>query len=274
MNNASAAHTPVALRVGHAMPIFGGVTVQTMSADFGTSATMLPFTGTKTYDFYSPPLSNGINLTIENKGGGLIFMTNSGTTAAADFTVTGRMQYYDYDPATGANVLIVDTGTSGSKKITNAKLSNWSMSNVLLPCNITVPAGHMIHVAMTITLVSGNPAGLGSVVVNGIEGKSSAAFISQQADFIDWSAYWSTSYAYGTAAVIYSIAVQPDGTLLISCAGAPSTSYSLQASETFQPAQWNTIATTTSDSNGLFSYIDTEGPEYDCCYYRAFTTVP
>jgi hypothetical protein len=144
--------------------IHNGVTSQTVETAFGTNVLALAFTGTTTCDFYSPPLSTNANLVPSDKGGGMIYMQNTGASVTDDFSVSGQMQYFDYDPATGTQTLIVDTTASPPKNVNHGQIVNWAIPNALLPANATIPAGHMIHIAMTIALVSGSPGNFGQVL--------------------------------------------------------------------------------------------------------------
>ncbi len=271
--NSSATQTWLAFRCGCAMPLHCGVTVQTLNTNFGTNLAALAFSGTTTYDFYSPPLSQAVNLTSTDKGGGVVVMRNNGTTGGSDFSVTGRMAYFDYDPGTGLEVLIADTGASPAKDVNHTQLVNWDLPNVTLPSNITIPAGHMLHLAMTITLVSGNPGNLGQVIYNGDSGTSTTALFPQgRSTVLNWG--FDTSVVIGTAAKIVSIAAQPDGTMLISCAGQAATAYSIQGTPSLQSPAWTTFSGTISDANGLFSFVDANAAGHSTCFYRAVTVVP
>src|SRR5258706_13763427 len=137
--NVLAGPTSLPLRSESGTCIYHGGTTQTIETTFGTNQAALPFTGTTTYDFYSPPLAAPTSLTTADRGAGLIFMDNTSSTTANDFTVTGRMQYFDYDPATGADVLIVDTTESTSADVKHHKTVNWALPKVYLPANRTVP---------------------------------------------------------------------------------------------------------------------------------------
>src|SRR6266566_1366887 len=88
--------------------IYEASTSQTIETTYGANLTSLVFSGTTTYDYYSPPLAVPTALTTLDKGGGKIFMENISPSHANDFQVTGQMQFYDYDPATGTQTLIVD----------------------------------------------------------------------------------------------------------------------------------------------------------------------
>ena len=122
---APAAESWLAFRAGCAMPIHGGATVQTLSTNFGTNATGLPFTGTTTYDFYSAPLGRPLSLTRAAIGGGVVCMRNTGRTGSSDFFVTGSMAYFDYDPNTGINTPLADTGASRKHLVRHVGLVNW-----------------------------------------------------------------------------------------------------------------------------------------------------
>jgi hypothetical protein len=273
VQNSSASQTWVALRSGSAMPIYGGITVQTLATTFGTNSATMPFTGTSNYDYYSPPLSNAITLLSSDKGGGMIYMQNNGTTGASDFSVNGRMKYYDYDPKTGINILIADTGVSGTKNVNHSQIVNWGIPNVTLPPSVTIPAGHMVHVALIITLVSGNPGNVGQVIYNGPNQQCTSAFFPQNRSVVlNWG--FNPSIVYGAAATILSITHRPGGTMLVSCAGKAATTYSLQGSPTFASPTWTSLATTNSDSNGLFSFVDQHATNCSTCFYRTVSAAP
>jgi len=255
------------------MPIHGGITVQTLSTNFGTNLTAAPFSGTTTYDFYSPPLGEAVSLQASDKGGGIIYLRNTGTTGAADFTVTGRMRYFDYDPATGVDVVIVDTGESSKKNVNYGQTVPCDVPNVLLPSNITIPAGHMIHLAMTISVVSGNPGNWGRVIYNGDSASTTVAWLPKfRSVVLKWS--FDPSVMNGVPPTIISLTHQPDGAMAVLCGGTPGATYSIQASPSMQPPVWTTIAGATADSNGLFSYDDDDAGSYPSCFYRIVAAAP
>src|SRR5690242_15784458 len=97
-NRVGAAVTLLPLRYEiNGVYIHSGVTSQTIENAYGTNTLGLPFTGTSTYDFYSPPLTAAVSLTTGDKGAGTFFMQNSGPSSTDNFKVTGRMKYYDYN---------------------------------------------------------------------------------------------------------------------------------------------------------------------------------
>ena len=241
----------------------GGLTSQTIEASFGTNVTGLAYTGTATYDFYSPPLTNSVSLAPSDKGGGMIFMSNSGTSSANDIAITGQMQYFDYDPATGTQTLIVDTTASPPKDCNHGQTVNWAIPNALLPANDTIPAGHLIHVAMTIGLVSGNPGNGVQVLINGPSGNSTAAYFPQNRSVVlDWP-------LGPLAPSILGIVSMPDPAVQLTCVGTPGKSYVVQATTNLTaPGSWLTISTNTAGTNGLFQFIDNDSTNYSCRFYR------
>src|SRR5215469_15076337 len=102
--NARAEQTPFALRAERGTCVYNGVTTQTIERTFGTNIATLPFAGTTTYDFYSPPTLNCVTLKSQNHAWGTVAMANTGNSKDNDFTVTGRMVFYDYDSASGTEV--------------------------------------------------------------------------------------------------------------------------------------------------------------------------
>lgn len=267
----SATQTWLALRTGSVMPIYGGYTVQTISTNYGTNALVLPFSGTNaSYDFYSPPLSQAVALTTTDKGGGIVYMQNTGTKTSNNFAVTGEMHYYDYNPNTGVDVSIVDTGTSSFKNVNAGQTVNWSIPNVSIPANYTIPVGHMIHVRLTIALYTGNAGNWGFVVYNGPDKAATSSYFPQNRSMpVAWQ--FNSSVVYGTAAKMLCLTPQAGGKMCVSCAGTASATYWIQATTNLQSAVWTTIGSTNSDSNGLFSFVDQHAGNYSSCFYRAVT---
>src|SRR5579859_4885528 len=76
---ANAASTPLPLRYQpNGVYLYGGgLAGHMIENSFGTDRRALAFTGTSTYDFYSPPLLTGVTLTTSEKAGGTIVMSNS-----------------------------------------------------------------------------------------------------------------------------------------------------------------------------------------------------
>jgi hypothetical protein len=234
---------------------------QTVEPTPGTNSLSLPFSGTVTYDFFSPPLTSSISLTTAAKGGGVIYMRNTSSTTANDFGVSGRMQYFDYDPTTGIDTLIVDTGPSGQKNVNHGQTVNWAIPNALLPVARTVPAGHLVHVAVTIGLLSGNPGAFGSLVYNASSG-TQALFPQNQ----------TIGFPFGplTPPAPPSIVGSPvpGGGFNITLTGAPGASYAIQATTNLSNPVWVTLVTTNANSSGLVLFKDPDAPIYPCRFYR------
>ncbi len=240
--------TSLALRTEPQGSLFNGS--QAVETVFGSSLAGLPFSGTTTYHFYSPPMSEALPLTTGAKGGGVIFMKNTAGSGANDFSVHGRMQYLEYDPATGADSLIVDTDVNHGQTV------NWAIPNQNLPANKTIPTGHLLHIAVTITLASGNPRAFGQLLYNGPSGGSTVALFPQNAS-LTW-----------TFRSLVSLARQSDSTMRLSCSGTPAETYVIQATTNLAAPIWITLATKTADATGFCSYIDTDSTNHPCRFYR------
>jgi hypothetical protein len=255
-----AAPRELPLRWEQSTCIYEASTSQTIETNYGTSIAGLTFSQTTTYDFYSPPLAVPTALTTANKGGGKIFMKNLSPSHANDFRVTGQMRFYDYDPANGTETLIVDTGASTTQNVNAGQNFNWALPNVLLTSNKTVPAGHLLHVALTLALVSGDPAGFGQLIYNGPRATSSAAFLSE-----DNGASWTFSAPVSQIACIQMLG---DGCTKITCTGFPNQSYIVQATTSLSAPSWVTIGTNASGSDGLFHFVDMDAPNFPARFYR------
>jgi hypothetical protein len=264
-----AAPRELALRSETATSIYAGSASQTIETTYGTNLASLTFSGTATYDFYSPPLALPTALTTLDKGGGKIFMQNVSSSHANDFQVTGEMQFFDYDPANGTQTLIVDTGASPPKDVNAGQVVNWALPNVLLSSNKTVPTGHRLHVAVRLALVSGNPAGFGQLLYNGTRAVTSVAFLSED-NAASWTFGALVSSSQTTTSTT-SIKMLVDGSAQITCAGSPNQSYLVQATTSLSSPSWTTIATNTTGADGLFVFVDTDAPNFPARFYRAST---
>src|SRR6266403_354083 len=127
-SNALGASTSLPLRSeGQGTGLQTGVTTQTVESSFGASLMALNFSNTTTYDFYSPSLSVAASLAGDDKAGGKLFVKNTGTDPANDFKVSGRIRFYDYDPAQGTETLIADTTDSGHKDVHHGQTEKLSL---------------------------------------------------------------------------------------------------------------------------------------------------
>lgn len=253
------AATPLALKCGA-----GTCTVRMVSDTFGTELTGLPFSGTTTYNFYSPPFATAISLTTSGKGGGVIYMRNNSTTVANDFSVSGRMQYYDYDPSSGASTLIVDTTASPHKDVNHGQTVNWAIPNALLPASVVLPAGHLLRVAVMVALLAGDPGGYGELLYNGPSGSTTIALFPQNAT-LTWS------FAPPMPAPQASATPATGGSMSVSFSGVPGLTYTVQATTNLSNPAWIIIGSAQASPNGLMSFVDADAKSYPCRFYRVFS---
>lgn len=268
--HALAVQTWLALRDEAPMAMHSGLTAQIVDRTFGTNVETLPFSGTTTYDFYSPSVTSSVSLVPSDKGGGMIYMINTSTTNANDFSVTGEMKFYDYNPGAGTETLIVDTTASPPKDVNHAQKVNWAIPNALLPTAYTIPAGHMIHIAMTIALVSGNPGGFGQVEynsdANGPSTPTTSGFLPQNRSTV-------LAWPFDTAPLPSALSIYPqaNGQMVVGVYGAAQTAFSIQATTNLTTPTWVTLVSTNTDVNGLYNYVDQDAKNYPCRFYRSFT---
>jgi hypothetical protein len=259
--------TDLPLRQEAGTAIYHANTSQTIESTYGTNLGTLSFSQTTTYDFYSPPLAAAMPLAAADKGGGKIFMRNVSLSTANDFSVSGRMRFYDYDPATGTEALIVDTGSSPHDVHANQTV-NWPMPNPTIGSARTVSIGHLLHVAVIVTLVSGSPAGFGQFLYNGALGTSTVAYLPQELSK-PWS--FATPTLYVASQTTNSVQMLSDGCSKITCAGAPNQTYLVQATASLSSPAWTTIATNTTGPDGLFVFVDADAPNFPARFYRTST---
>lgn len=273
---ARATQTWLACRSEPGSSVSAGVATQTLETQWGSSLTNLPFSGTNTYDFYSPPLTQAVALVTSDKAGGVVYMQNTGTTTANDFSVSGQMQFFDYNPSTGTQTLLADTTASPAKDVNHGQTVNWALPNALLVGNVTIPSGHLVHMALTITLVSGNPGRFGSVRYNGPAGPSTAgAFPQNRSQVLDWpfSSLNSGSSNSGTSLpqTILSIVAQLDGSMKLTCGGIWTSNYVLQATTSLDAPAWSALSTNAVGNDGTFTYIDARATNFPHRFYRTVT---
>jgi hypothetical protein len=262
-----AAPRPLPLRWQPGVALYQGSASHTLETSYGTNLLTLPFSGTVTYDFYSPPLAGSTALTKLDQGGGQVFMQNVSSSTANNFKMTAAIRFYDYNPQTGGEILIVDTGASPGKDINAGQAVNWGLPPVILQKNITVPAGHLLHAAVTLALVSGNPAGFGQFLYNGPSTNSSVAYLSE-----DTAASWSfASVPSFQPGQTNSIQMLPNGSAQLTCAGYPNQTYLVQATPNLTSPSWTTIGSNTAGLDGLFVFIDVDAPLFPVRFYRTST---
>jgi hypothetical protein len=198
--SAMANQTYLPLRSEAGTCLYQASTTQTVEAGFGSALVRLPFTGTKTYHFYSPPLTTPANLATTDRASGQVFMENNSSSSANDFSATGQMDYYDYDPATGNENLIVSTGSSSPLSIPRSSTKNWALPKVNLLNDKTIAAGHLLHLALTVVVTSGTP-GSANLLVNGAVNASTTGLLPQNNNLVTWNFSGLTSAPDATISV-------------------------------------------------------------------------
>jgi hypothetical protein len=171
--NLSAAATSLPLRYENPGACTGsGITHLTIERVYGSGIAGLPFYGSTNYDFYSQPMTAGPTLNTSDKGAGQLWMGNGNSTT--DFKVTVRFVFYDHDPASGKETQIVDSGVTGSTAVKHmqAVQINTPLGNLSAP--FTPVAGHLLHVKVAVTLVSGTMTN-GWVLLNTASGTPGAS---------------------------------------------------------------------------------------------------
>jgi hypothetical protein len=249
--------------------IHNATTPLAVGTAYGTNLLGLAFTGTTTYDFYSMPLRASVSLLTSDEAQGTIYMQNTNLTSANDFQVTGEMRYYDYNPVTGTDTLIVDTGASATANVQHGKSTYWKMKMTLVPADYTIPAGDLLHVAVTITLNSGNPGAGAQMLYNGPSGTSTFADINYAASVNGFALAWPFGFSPVASWPFVSINYSPDPTVEISCYGTPGSNYLIQATTTLGNASsWGTIGSCVAATNGFLTYIDNDVTNYPSRFYR------
>jgi hypothetical protein len=254
---------PLYLRLESGTCIYHASTCQTVETTAGTSNATLAFSGTTTYNFYSPPLATPMPLTTADTVSGTVWMKNAAPTAANNFAVTAKFQYLDYNPNTGTESLIVGTPNSVPQTLNSGDTEHWLMEVAALPSAVTVPAGHLLHIAVTVTLVSGNPGGYGQLLYNGPSGHTSIGQLANSS-----SPAWSFGAPVTCQPNMVSIQMMPDKCAQLGCLGMPNQSYLIQATSDLKSGVWTTIATNTSAADGCYSHIDEDATNYPCRFYR------
>jgi hypothetical protein len=237
-------------------------TPQMVESTAGTVSMTLPFTGTTNYDFFSAPLTSSISLTTADKGGGIISLRNTAPVGAFDFSVKGQMRYFDYNPATGVETLILDTGVSPQKNINHGQTVNWPMPNEPLSAAKTVSAGHLLHVSVTVILTAGYPWTFGSLVYNVSTG-TQGQLPQNRVIALPFGPLRPVSPASisGSAA--------PSGGFSIILSGVAGASYTIQATTNLNNPVWASLVTTNTGTNGLVVFKDVDASKYPCRFYRS-----
>ncbi len=125
----------------------------------------------------------------------------------------------------------------------------------------------MIHIAMTIELISGNPGEVGRVLYNGTSGASTAGDFPQNRSVkLNWPLV-SGAIPPPPKAVISLLS---DGTAQISSSGGTAGgTYLIQAATNLSlAASWITIGTNVVGTNGGSAFVDRDATNYPCRFYR------
>jgi hypothetical protein len=270
---ATAASTPFALRYeANAVSIHNGTTSQTVENTFGDSPLGLAFTGTNSYDFYSPPISLPIVLSTSLKTGGLIVMSNSAPTAANDFSVFGSMNFYDYDPVSGTDTYVATARqpANSGRKVVHGKTAQWNLVQAPQKAAYTIPAGHLLHIVVSLTLDDGDPGTYGQLIYNGPQGASTMALFPRNSAL---PVSWTMASLVQIKPNLSSVNPQPDQTVQINGTGAPSAYYLIQAtSNVGDQSSWTTISTNMADSvTGSIQATDPDAVNHPFRFYRIAT---
>lgn len=258
-----AAPKELPLRRSTGIAIYESTTTRAVATEYGVEPAALAFSTTTTYDFYSSPLASPCDLTSHDKGGGRIYVQNLSDSHANDFSVTARMQFYDYDPATGAQALIVDTGASNQKNVDAGKTVNLSLPKVALTADKSIPSGHLLRVAVTIDVITGNPAGFGQLLYDGKRANSSAAFLSEDTNLsLNFVPSVPPTQPNSSLEMLFN------GSAKITCSGSPNQSYGIQATTSLASPSWTTIGTNTTGADGLCEFIDNDASHFPARFYR------
>jgi hypothetical protein len=164
VENASSAATSLPLRYENPGVCTGqGITPLTIEGAYGNTIAGLAFSGTTNYDFYSPPITAAPALKTTDKGAGQLWMANG--NSKTDFKVTVRFVFYDYNPASGTESQIADSGVTGSTTVKHLQAVEINTPQGNLSTSFTPAAGHLLHVRVAVTLASGTATN-GYVLLN------------------------------------------------------------------------------------------------------------
>jgi hypothetical protein len=165
------------LRSGTTTCIYSTNASQTLQKTSGANQASIAFSAkTNTFNFYSAPLSNSVYIAAGKKAGGVIGVQNNGN---ADFQFNASEVIYDYDPTTGNQVQIIAVLPSGPPVPVdkNGKTGNDTLAQTKVGTPYTIPAGHMLKVAITVTVnISSGINGALIYNASGGDGKSLVQF--------------------------------------------------------------------------------------------------
>ena len=163
------------LRPGSATCLYNGSTSQTLQTVSGTNQAGMAFSAvSNTFCFYSPSLTNSVDIAAGKKAGGAVGVQNNGS---ADFQFQVSEILYDYDPATGNRVQIVATPASTWVSVG----PNGSTAQATLPetrvggAGYTMLSGHLLETAITVTVNS--DSGINGSLIYNVDSGSGESFV-------------------------------------------------------------------------------------------------
>jgi len=176
---AKAGTTPLPLRYEPAGTCVYNATSsqEAVEAGFGTNAQSLPLNGSTNYDFYSPPIITAPALTTADRSCGKLWITNAGSLA---FNATVKFSFFDYDPHTGTEILLTESGVTAKTKIDHRTAKKLTTPNGRMIKNSTPTFGHLLHVRAAVVVYG--TASNASIVFNARSGAKgdSAGYLPQQ----------------------------------------------------------------------------------------------
>jgi hypothetical protein len=150
---------------------------ESVEAGFGTGAHNLPLTGSTTFNFYSPPIVTAPPLTATDLCSGKLWITNAGS---AVFNATVKFSFFDYDPHSGAEILLGESGVSAQTKIPHRAGKKLTTPKGVVITNMTPSMGHLLHVRVAVTVYgTANNASITFDAPSGGKGDS-AGYLPQQ----------------------------------------------------------------------------------------------
>jgi hypothetical protein len=150
---------------------------EAVEAGFGTSAYNLPLTGSMSFDFYSPPIVTAPTFTAADRCSGKLWITNGGNIT---FNATVKFSFFDYDPHSGAEIPLGESGVSAQAKMNRQTAKKLTTPKGITITNMTPSSGHLLHVRVAVTVYG--TANNASIVFNAPSGAKgdSAGYLPQQ----------------------------------------------------------------------------------------------
>jgi len=174
-----AATTPLPLRYEPAGTCVYNATSSPLAveAGFGASAYNLPLTGSTSLNFYSPPIVTAPTFTAADRCSGKLWITNAGSVA---FNATIKFSFFDYDPHSGVEILLGESGISAKTKIDHRTAKKLTTPKGVVITNVPPSLGHLLHVRVAVTVYG--TASNASIVFNARSGAKgdSAGYLPQQ----------------------------------------------------------------------------------------------